>query len=143
MVFGPVAGSSSDRLPSILIVDGDDDTRDLYRTILAPVAQSILEADNGVAALQAVMRARPDLIITETHLRTLDGFSLCERLRDDPLTCQTLRLVVTGAARAVDLERASQSGADRLLIKPCTPEALRATVVAMWRERSPQLREEL
>ena len=54
-VLGPAPGSHN-RLPAILIVDGDDDTRELYRTILAPVAESILEADDGVAALEAAIR---------------------------------------------------------------------------------------
>jgi putative two-component system response regulator len=125
------------RLPSILIVDGDDDTRLLYRTILEPVADSILEADDGASALAAAVERQPDLVITETRLRRLDGYTLCERLRDDPHTNASLRLVVTGSAQASDLVHARASGADQLLIKPCTPEDLRSTVVQMWSHRPP------
>jgi CheY-like chemotaxis protein len=123
------------RLPSILIVDGDLDTRQLYRTILEPIADSILEAGDGQAALETAIETHPDMVITETRLRTLDGYALCERLRADPTTSQSLRLVVTASARVVDLQHATQAGADRLLVKPCTPEDLRGTVVEMWTQR--------
>jgi CheY-like chemotaxis protein len=135
-VLGHHEGSPAGRLPSILIVDGDDDTRELYRTILEPVAGSILEADDGVAALDAVTQLHPDLIITETRLRGLDGYALCERLRADPQTAHSLRLVVTASARVSDLTHAAECGADRLLVKPCTPEALRAIVLDMWSQRA-------
>src|ERR1041385_6242385 len=114
------------RRPLILIVDGDDDTRLLYRIILEPVAESILEAEDGAAALAAACERHPDVVITETRLRRLDGYSLCERLRADPATSSCLRLVVTGSAQPSDLAHARECGADRLLIKPCTPEDLRA-----------------
>jgi CheY-like chemotaxis protein len=134
-VIGQDYGPQVDRLPTILIVDGDDDTRLLYRTILEPVAGSILEAEDGEAALATAIDTRPDFVITETRLRNLDGYTLCERLRDDPHTRQALRLVVTGSTRSTDLVHATQSGADRLLIKPCTPEDLRAAVLQMWSRR--------
>jgi len=128
-------GAASSRLPSVLIVDGDDDTRFLYRTILEPVAGSILEANDGAAALITAATTHPDVIITETRLRRLDGYTLCERLKADPDTSSSLRLVVTGSAQTSDLVHAKASGADQLLIKPCTPEVLRATVVEMWSHR--------
>jgi len=120
------------RRPSILIVDGDGDTRLLYRTILEPVAESILEAEDGAAALAAAFEQHPDVVITETRLRRLDGYALCERLKADPHTSSSLRLVVTGSAQPSDVVHARESGADRLLIKPCTPEDLKSTVVHMW-----------
>ena len=120
------------RRPSILIIDGDDDTRLLYRTILEPVAESILEAEDGAAGLAAALERHPDVVITETRLRRLDGYSLCERLKADPHTSSSLRLVVTGSALPSDIVHARQSGADRLLTKPCAPEDLKSTVVYMW-----------
>ena len=120
------------RRPSILIVDGDDDTRLLYRTILEPVAESILEAEDGAAGLAVALERHPDVVITETRLLRLDGYSLCERLKADPHTSSSLRLVVTGSVQPSDIVHARQSGADRLLTKPCTPEDLQSTVVHMW-----------
>lgn len=120
------------RRPSLLIVDGDDDTRLLYRTILEPVTESILEAEDGASALDTALEQHPDVVITETRLRRLDGYSLCERLKADPRTSGSLRLVVTGSAQPADVVHARESGADRLLTKPCTPEDLKSTVVHMW-----------
>ena len=127
-----VPSSSFVPIPSILIVDGDDDTRLLYRTVLAPVATVILEAGDGATALAAAVDRQPDVVITEIRLRRLDGFTLCELLRANPLTRHCFRFVVTADGLAAG--RAAQSGADRVLIKPCTPEDLITTITEMWGE---------
>jgi CheY-like chemotaxis protein len=129
------SGAVGRPVPSILIVDGDADTRLLYRTVLEPLAATILEADDGVDALSVAAQHPPSIVITETRLRRLTGFSLCSELRDNPRTTASCRLVVTGDALPADLVRASIAGADRVLTKPCLPDALRDAVVALWESR--------
>jgi CheY-like chemotaxis protein len=110
--------------PTILIVDTDPDTRALYRAIFPPHAYEVDECDDGAIALGRAIALRPDLVITETHLTRIDGFSLCRMLRADPLTRSIPIVVVTSAAGPGDAARAVQAGASQVLVKPCDPDAV-------------------
>src|SRR6266540_2362651 len=118
--------------PSVLIVDSDPDTRLLYRTALAPVTDAITEAEDGADALGKIFSARPNVVITETRLQRVDGFSLCSLLRAEPATRSAGIVVVTADSRAGDTARATNAGADEVLIKPCTVEAVVDAVLRSW-----------
>src|SRR3954471_18498626 len=111
-------------LPSVLIVDGDADTRALYREVFNPVAVTVEESEDGAEALGKAICLRPALIITETRLRRIDGFSLCGLLRSEPATRSAAIIVVSSSATAAETARAITSGANQVIAKPCTPEAL-------------------
>jgi putative two-component system response regulator len=125
------SGRCSRPIPSILIADSDPDTRLLYRMIIEPHAGLVLEANDGLEALRVATQTPPALVILETRLRRLDGYRLCQRLRANPLTRATRQLVVTADAYLADLTRAAQAGADRVLTKPCSPDALLEVVMAL------------
>src|SRR5437868_6005509 len=107
MISMAFSGAVGRPVPSILIVDGDGDTRLLYRVVLESLAGTILEADDGKDALSVAAQHRPSVVITETRLPGLTGFDLCSELRANPRTSAGCRLVVTGDARPADLVRAS------------------------------------
>ena len=107
--------------PTILLVDADPDTRALYRAIFPSHEYDVDECEDGAVALGHAIARRPDLIITETHLRRIDGFALCRLLRADPLTRTIPIVVVTSAASPADTARALQAGANQVLVKPCDP----------------------
>jgi CheY-like chemotaxis protein len=107
--------------PTILIVDADPDTRALYRAIFPTHAYDVDECDDGAVALGRAIAQPPDLVITETHLTRINGFSLCRLLRADPLTRSIPIVVVTSAAAPGDAARAVQAGAGQVLVKPCDP----------------------
>jgi len=109
------------RLPTVLVVDPHPDMRELYRTILAPMA-NVLEAEDGADALIKIASNPPNLMITETRLRRFDGFALCAFLRADPANHTTKIMVVTSEAYPSDTERALRAGADEVLVKPCAPD---------------------
>jgi CheY-like chemotaxis protein len=107
-----------------LIVDGDQDTRDLYQAFLAPRRYDVEHATNGREAFAQAIDHPPDIIITETRLRDVDGYCLCELLRADRETQTVPIVVLTADARPSSLERARRAGADVVLTKPCLPEVL-------------------
>jgi CheY-like chemotaxis protein len=108
----------------ILIVDSDADTRTLYRTCLSLEGIDIVDASDGRDALAKVFVHPPALVVTELRLPYLDGYALCDILRRDRTTANVPILVITTEARSVELDRARQSGADAVLVKPTTPEAI-------------------
>lgn len=122
-------------LLSILIVDGDRDTRMLYRPLLTGVAGTILEAEDGAEALGKAVCRQSDVILTETRLRRIDGYTPCTYLRRERLTRAAAIVVVTGAARPSEIARAEGAGADEVLVKPFLPDGLLAATFRTWRRR--------
>jgi CheY-like chemotaxis protein len=108
----------------VLIVEGDEDTRDLYQAVLVPQGYAVEHAANGREALAQAIRNPPDIIVMETHIQGVDGFCLCELLRADRGTSTVPIVVLTADARPTSLDRARRAGADAVLTKPCLPEVL-------------------
>jgi CheY-like chemotaxis protein len=122
-------------VPSILIVDEDADARLLYRTVLENVAASVVEAEDGAEALGKAICRRPDVIVTDTHLPRIDGYTLCSLLRRDSVTQGAAIIVITGAAFPKELARAHSIGADEVLVKPCLPDEIATATYRSWRRR--------
>jgi CheY-like chemotaxis protein len=112
----------------VLIADGHADSRMLFKAVLAPMAQSISEAEDGGEALGKALVERPALVLTETRLGRVDGLSLCSLLRRDAATQAARIVVITTDASPAVTPRAIAAGADAVLIKPCAPNDLIATV---------------
>ena len=110
--------------PLALLVDRDDDTRQMYAEYLQLRSWRTDQAIDGAEALAKAFSLRPDVIVTETRLSGISGFDLCTLLRRDPLTKHIVIVVVTGDAFTNDVVRAQNCGADAVLIKPCVPEQL-------------------
>jgi DNA-binding response OmpR family regulator len=124
----------------VLLVDPDDDTRDLYKGFLGQHRFVVTEATDGPRALAIAISDPPDIVVTETRLPGFDGYSLCEVLRRDSSTVGIPIVVLTAAARTVDERRALVAGADVVLVKPCLPDALLAAIVEV-RARTQSLRD--
>ena len=123
----------------LLIVDAHEDTRELYKMFLIPRRYIVATAADGIEALTKARADVPDIIVTETLLPGMDGYTLCERLRADPRTAAVPIVVLTAETRPLRLERARRAGADSVLVKPCLPERLLTEMQAL-RELSRALR---
>jgi CheY-like chemotaxis protein len=119
--------SAASLLPSILVVDADEDTRALYRQSFQLMGCDVVEATDGRDALTKALVQPPTLVLTEIALPFLDGYSLCEILRRDRTTADVPILVVTVEAERSEMDRARQAGADVVLVKP-TP------IEQVWQE---------
>jgi CheY-like chemotaxis protein len=107
-----------------LLVDYDDDTRQMYAEYLRRAACEIEEATDGREGLAKAISRRPSVVVTETRLPGINGFELCRLLRRDVITQSIPLVVVTGSGYASDIEHARLAGADIVLLKPCLPEIL-------------------
>ena len=124
--MSPTSSVSHDhRRPTrILVAEPDSDTRLLYRELLHGRGSDVVDAADGRDALARALSVRPSLVVTELRLPILDGFALCSVLRRDSLTKTVPIVVVTADRRPSEVDRAHAAGADVVLIKPVTPEAL-------------------
>ena len=120
-----ITASSPRREPLLaLIVDRDDDTRQMYAEYLKLGNWRVDEASDGREALAKAISLRPDIIVTETRLPGIDGDTLCSLLRQDVATNAIPIVFVTGDVYPTAIERARAAGADVVLTKPCMPERL-------------------
>ena len=124
----------------VLLIDWDDDTREMYAEFLKSVGLDLVEAADGRDGLAQALSHNPDVVVTGTRLPGIDGYELCALLRHDPTTRTTPIVVVTGDGYEADIARARAAGADSVLVKPCLPYALFdeiRTVVRRVRESQP------
>jgi two-component system, chemotaxis family, chemotaxis protein CheY len=119
----------------VLVADADADTRLLYRESLRLAGCDVVDAADGRDALVKALSHRPTLVITETRLPILDGYALCQVLRRDSATRGVPILVVTAETRPNELNRAREAGADGLLIKPVSPDAVLNEIQRLLRYR--------
>jgi two-component system, OmpR family, response regulator len=108
----------------VLIVDGDSDSRIVYRIVLQHHGYDTLEAEDGEAALRMIEAAPVHVVVTELTLRLVDGHTLVERLRARPDTQDICIIVVTARGLQEDRARAFRAGCTRFLLKPLEPQVL-------------------
>ena len=113
----------------ILLADDNADMRDYVRRLLASQYEVEVVADGG-AALSAIARRKPDLVLSDIMMPHLDGMELVSRLRADPQT-NTLPIILLSALAGEESRvEGMQAGADDYLIKPFSARELFARVEA-------------
>lgn len=109
--------------PVIVLVEDHQDTRQLYAEFLS-VSFHVLPAADGPGALEIMRAQRPDLLITDLSLPGMDGFELVSRVRNDPLMKGVPVICLSGYGGHAHEQRARDAGCDRIMQKPCMPDAL-------------------
>jgi CheY-like chemotaxis protein len=107
--------------PCILVVDDNDDVRELVCRMLEQDGFQAVPARGGREALENIAQHPPDLIITDVVMPEVDGFEVLLKLRT--LVPQAPTLVISGGGRVgpeIYLETAKRLGARAVLQKPFT-----------------------
>ncbi|MGG6239835.1 PAS domain S-box protein [Nodosilinea sp. AN01ver1] len=108
-----------DRLsPYILLADDNDDTQVLVTLLLQEHGYTVEGVTDGRAALGAIRRRRPDLILLDVMMPHLDGLELLRSLRADAQTCELPIILISARAREDDRIEGLEAGADAYLTKP-------------------------
>jgi CheY-like chemotaxis protein len=115
--------------PLVLLVEDDCDSREMYEAGLAWAGFRVTSVGDGITALTQAVSLSPHIVVTDLHVPGLNGLELCRRLKTTESTASIPMIAVTGAARERDVELAHAAGFDRVLIKPCPPDALRDTIL--------------
>jgi two-component system response regulator MprA len=123
----------------ILVVDDDQAVRDSLRRSLAFNGYEVELASDGLAALEAIAKRRPDAVVLDVMMPRLDGLEACRRLRsageDLPVLLLTARDAVPDRVAGLD------AGADDYLPKPFALEELLARLRALLRRTQGELAE--
>jgi signal transduction histidine kinase len=120
---------SAMREPRVLIVEDRPVDRDYFQTVLSYGGYSVLQAADGAAALEMVRRERPDLVITDLMMPTMDGYALARAIRAEAEIARTRIIFCSATNRSCDASLLTEGlGAMRFVAKPVEPEALLAVV---------------
>ena len=109
---------------TILTVDDSATMRDLLMSTLSGLGYRVVQAEDGVAALETLRDESPDVIITDVNMPRLDGLGLIEQIRSDTSINPTPILVLTTESDAAMKERARRAGATGWIVKPFDPQKL-------------------
>jgi two-component system, cell cycle response regulator DivK len=110
--------------PRVLLVDDYPDAREMYSEYLQYSGFDVVEAGNGMEALQRAAESAPDIILMDLSLPVMDGWEATRRLKADPRTAGIPVVALTGHALAGISEGAKKAGCDAFVTKPCLPDEL-------------------
>ena len=119
---------------TILLVEDHADTRAMYAEFLR-LDFEVLEAGDGIAALEAMQRSLPDVVVTDLALPRMDGFEMIEQMRKDARLRDVPVIALSGYSGAEHEARAMRAGSNLVLLKPCLPETLAEAVASAANRR--------
>ncbi len=102
----------------ILVADDDKFYLKIYSDLINELGYECLTVENGLEALEKVRDFRPDVIITDVLMPSMDGFELTRRLKQDPLTMHIPILIVTSLSDSQSKVIGLECGANEFLSKP-------------------------
>ncbi|HEX6762344.1 MAG TPA: response regulator [Gaiellaceae bacterium] len=120
------------RRERILVVDDVPENVRLLEAVLAPRGYDVLTANDGVAALELVASADPDLVLLDVMMPGLDGYAVCAQLRDDDTTA-VLPIIMVTSSVGQEKTRAIEAGADDFIPKPFNHDELLTRVRSLLR----------
>jgi two-component system, cell cycle response regulator DivK len=112
----------------ILVVEDQEDNRQIVRDLLTANDYEMTEAENGEEALAAVAKERPDLILMDIQLPVMDGYEATRRIKADPSLSSIPIIAVTSYALSGDGEKARAAGCNDFVPKPYSPRQLLAKI---------------
>ena len=104
--------------PTVLVVDDNADTRVVVRWMMERWGCQVLEAGNGREAFEAVVEARPDLVLMDLSMPVVDGYEAIRSIRGREEFSRLPIIAVTAFDRADSRDGAAAAGCDYFLSKP-------------------------
>lgn len=120
-------------VPAILVVDDEPDNFDVIQGLLAQQDYDLYYAASGAAAIAALDKCQPDLILLDVMMPDIDGIEVCHRIQALPQWQAVPIIMVTALNEKEDMARCLQAGATEFISKPVNSLELRARIQAMLR----------
>lgn len=121
---------------SILIIDDEEDIRDLLEYNLKKEGFVVFTAKNGVEGIKVANSSKPDLILLDVMMPEMDGIEVCEALRANKITQNTLICFLTARSEDYSQIAGLDAGADDYVAKPIKPRVLISRIKALLRRNS-------
>jgi CheY-like chemotaxis protein len=119
----PARQSGSAIRRRVLIVEDNDDARDMLRTLLELQGHEVFEAADGAEGLRLAIQLHPDIALIDLGLPIIDGYEVARQIRRH--AHQPRRLIaVTGYGQPEDRRRSLEAGFDEHVVKPVDPASM-------------------
>lgn len=118
----------------ILVADDEKALRILIAGTLEIGDYNILEAANGIKALELVKQEKPDLVILDVMMPGMTGYEVCKHIKNNSDISDTKILILTAKGQQSDKEAALEAKADYYLAKPFSPMELLSLVEEILNE---------
>ena len=128
-------GPAVNEAPLILIAEDDADNREGYAEYLSYLGYRVAQAADGESALDAARRLRPDVLLLDLALPVLDGWEVARQVKAHARTRRTVVIALSACVFPADVRRATDSGCDLFLDKPCYPQIVADEIRRLLAER--------
>lgn len=109
-------------MAKILIVDDSNLSRRTLRSILEPQGHTIVEAKDGISAIEQYFLEKPDLVLLDLVMPEIDGFEVLQKLRE--MDAQACIVIVSADIQTLTKEATAASGAKAFINKPISAVAV-------------------
>ena len=120
----------------VLVVDDEEDIRELCRVNLEFEGFEVVDASGGAEALELVARSRPDVVFLDLMMPGMDGWEVLRRLKEDDTTADIPVVLLTARTAEEDQMRGWQEGILEYVSKPFNPLSL-----VEWAKRAMEQRD--
>ena len=117
-------------VPRVLIVDDVETNRFILRDVITDMGNYPILAENGLQALKIVQHIKPQLIILDIAMPGMDGFEVCKKIKDNPLTRDIPIIFISAYDEPGDIVKGFEIGCEDYIVKPFIPEVVKARVGA-------------
>lgn len=119
----------------VLVADDDPDILDLITFRLERSGMRVIQARNGMEALEAARLKRPQVVVLDWMMPELTGIEVIEAMRADPELAHLPVMLLTARVQESDVVKGFEAGADDYLTKPFSPQELHHRVQALAARR--------
>jgi two-component system phosphate regulon response regulator PhoB len=117
----------------ILVVEDEDDIRQILAYNLAQAGHEVFSAERGAAALELARKERPELVLLDLMLPDISGLEICRQLKSDPVLREVPVMMLTARSEEIDRVVGFELGADDYVVKPFSVRELILRVQAVLR----------
>ncbi|WP_312514214.1 response regulator [Massilia sp.] len=120
----PEVVRSLDGKPTVLLIEDNEDGREMMATMLAAHGFPVVQAADGLQGVAQALQQAPDAALVDIGLPGIDGYEVARRLRADPATRAIRLIALTGYGLEEDQRRVLAAGFDQHLVKPVAIDRL-------------------
>lgn len=115
-------------MANVLVVDDDEDIRDIVALRLGVVGHTVRQASNGDECLEAIESERPDIILLDIQMPRMNGIDVCRNIKANPEFSLIPVLLLTARGQESDVSKGFDAGADDYIVKPFSLQELQSRV---------------